>query len=686
VNDDALVIAIDGPSSSGKSSVAKGVARSLGLQYLDTGALYRAMTWLVLRAGLEIADEVEIGKLARNSKIAISTNPDQTWISADGIDITDTIRSAEVTDAVSQVSAVPLVREILVELQRKYAQLATEQVGGIVVEGRDIATVVLPKADIKVFLTASPVARATRRGLELEVDIAEVSKALEQRDLLDSTRAISPLRQDPDSTLIDTTNLDLRQSVDAVLSLLDELTVDIEADADIDSEWGDFLDIPVDLVSKPVVAILGRPNVGKSTLVNRILGHRSAVVEDQPGVTRDRVSYQAEWNGLDFTILDTGGWEQDAKGMYQQVAQQAEIAIKEADLGVLVVDSTIGATEDDQRIVQMLRAAKVPILLVANKVDTQVFESDAASLWSLGAGEPHLVSALHGRGAGDLLDVIVKSIPKELRTKPGLVGTRAVALLGRPNVGKSSLLNRLVGSNRAVVNEKAGTTVDPIDESVELDGSSWLFIDTAGIRKKFRQDSGHEYYAILRTKSAIERSEVVVVLIDVTEPLSDQDRRVINLAEETGRALILCFNKWDILDEDRRFDLEREIDKDLQQQRWIPRLNISATTGRGVEKIPSSLRKVLANWDRRIATSELNRFITDFVQANPHPLRGGRQAKILFATQVSSQPPTFALFVSRVLDEAYLRFLERRLRETFEFEGTPIRFRQKIKKRESTLK
>lgn len=451
-----------------------------------------------------------------------------------------------------------------------------------------------------------------------------------------------------------------------------------------ESDWqvGDF-DLADDeggAERMPVVAIVGRPNVGKSTLVNRILGRREAVVEDIPGVTRDRVSYTASWVGRRFTVVDTGGWEPDAKGMAQAIAAQAELAMRTADAIVLVVDATVGATATDEAVARVLRRSKTPVILVANKVDSERMEAEAASLWSLGLGEPHMVSAAHGRGSGDLLDVILSTLPETPREDTAtLGGPRRVALVGKPNVGKSSLLNKLAGSERSVVDNVAGTTVDPVDEVVELDGRPWLFIDTAGLRRKVHTASGHEYYASLRTRSALEAAEVAILLIDASQPITEQDLRVLSLIIDTGRALVIAFNKWDLVDEDRRYQLDKEIDRELARVPWARRVNISAMTGRSVQKLVPALEGTLDSWDKRISTGPLNNWLKDVIAANPPPLRGGRQPRVLFATQAAVRPPTFVLFTTGFLEAGYRRFLERRLREQFNFDGSPVRINVRVR-------
>jgi len=439
--------------------------------------------------------------------------------------------------------------------------------------------------------------------------------------------------------------------------------------------------------SLPVVAVVGRPNVGKSALVNRILGRREAVVQDIPGVTRDRVSYPAEWNDRRFTLMDTGGWEPDAKGLDQSVAVQAEVAIDLADAIIFVVDSRVGATATDERVVTLLRTSGVPVVVAANKVDDQGGEADATVLWSLGLGEPWPVSALHGRGVADMLDHILTLLPKEAKTA-GLIGPgpRRIALVGKPNVGKSSLLNKAAREERVVVNPMAGTTRDPVDELVEIGGETWRFVDTAGIRKKVHLQQGADFYASLRTQAALEKAEVAVVVIDVTEEVSEQDMRIIDLVVESGRALVLAFNKWDLLDDERRRYLEREIETDLDHVAWAPRVNISAKTGRHLEKLPTALHTALESWDRRISTGALNAFIAEISQSHPHPVRGGKQSRILYATQAATRPPTFVFFTTGFLDPQYRRFIQRRLREDYGFEGTPIRIQMRVRERRSETK
>ncbi len=442
------------------------------------------------------------------------------------------------------------------------------------------------------------------------------------------------------------------------------------------------------LPALPVVAIVGRPNVGKSALVNRILGRREAVVEDTPGVTRDRVTYKAEWMDRRFSLVDTGGWEPDARGIDASVAAQAEVAIDLSDVVLFVVDAMVGPTATDEQVVKLLRKSGKPVFLVANKIDDARHEPEAAALWSLGLGEPHPVSAIHGRGVADLLDQLMEKLPEVSAVASHEIGgPRRVAILGRPNVGKSSLLNKAAGEERVVVNELAGTTRDPVDEIVELGGKMWRLVDTAGIRRRVHLQQGADFYASLRTSAALEKAEVAVVVLDVSQPISEQDVRIIDMVLESGRALVLAFNKWDVLNTpeyenaERRRYLEREIEQDLAHVAWAPRVNISARTGRHLDKLVPALETALESWDQRIATGKFNAFLSELVAEHPHPLRGGTQPRILCGTQASTRPPTFVLFTTGFLDPGYRRFIQRRLREIWGFEGTPINVNMRVREK-----
>lgn len=464
-------------------------------------------------------------------------------------------------------------------------------------------------------------------------------------------------------------------------SFLDDYELDEEDLALID---GEIEYAPVTArFGYPVLAIVGRPNVGKSTLVNRIVGSRVAVVQDTPGVTRDRVHYDAEWAGKQFTVVDTGGWELDVEGIDRSVADQSEVAIEEADAVMLVVDANVGVTDTDEQIVKLLRRANKPVILAANKVDSPQQEADAAMLWALGLGEPYPISALHGRGTGDLLDVAIRALPEVSATalaRPDQ-GPRRVALVGRPNVGKSSLLNRLAGQNRVVVDDVAGTTRDPVDEIIELDHQPWIFVDTAGIRRRVHLTKGADYYASLRTQTAIEKAELGLVLIDASVPLTEQDIRVIQQVIDAGRAVVVVCNKWDLVEEERRIELDREMERELVQISWAERVNLSAQTGWHTNRLTRAMNTALESWDMRIPTGKLNAFLGELVAANPHPVRGGKQPRILFATQVANRPPRIVLFTTGFLDHSYRRFIENRLRQTYGFTGSPLEISVRVRER-----
>jgi GTP-binding protein len=652
-----IVVALDGPSGSGKSSTSKEIAIRAGWNYLDTGALYRAVTFIALSINSEKADDI-LTKLELQP-ITFNSDPRDPRIFIGDLDITQEIRSHEVTEKVSVISALPEVRAELLVLQRKIISKADR---GIVVEGRDIGTVVCPDAALKVFLTADIAARAQRRDAELAAEskgIDSVGASLSARDEIDSTRKVSPLAPAFDAVHIDSTELNLTETVDRIWELLSERS----------------------LLGLPIVAILGRPNVGKSTLINRFIGRREAIVEDTPGVTRDRVQYECEWGGRRFIIMDTGGWESKPDGISVQVSASAELAMQEADVLCFVVDAQVGALDEDDILVQELRKAKKPTLLVANKVDGDNDESDAHALWNIGLGEPHFVSALHGRGSGDLLDAIVRLIP-EVGAAQVQDGYRRIALIGRPNVGKSSLLNALAGENRSIVDDVAGTTRDPVDELIEFGGSIWRFVDTAGLKKRANQASGTDYYATLRTQTALERCECAVVVLDASVPISEQDLRVITMVEEAGKAMVIVMNKWDLVDEDRRDQLDKEIDRHLDQVEWAQRVNVAAKTGWHRDRLAPALRTAIDSWERRVPTSKLNSFLGALIGATPPPVRGGKQPKVYYATQAGIAPPKFVIFSSGWIEASYRRFIERRLREEFKFPGTPVQVAIRVKERD----
>jgi GTP-binding protein len=652
----ALVLAIDGPSGSGKSSTSKAIAIRANWSYLDTGALYRAATWLALEN--KTSEEETLVDLLEKNLITFNTNPNDPRIFVNDKDLTDEIRLHRINDVVSSISSMAGVRKKLMEIQREYINNAPI---GIVVEGRDIGTVIAPNAQLKIYLHADIDARTQRRAGEITENLAinTITQSLESRDEVDTTRAISPLAQAEDAAVIDSTRLTLQEVVDQIWKWLKQRN----------------------LLGLPTIAVIGRPNVGKSTLVNRMIGRREAIVEDTPGVTRDRVKYEAEWNGRRFFLIDTGGWEVKPEGISEKITAGAEAAIREADLVMFVVDAQVGALDEDQSLVDLLRKSGKKVILVGNKIDNAEDEADGYALWNLGLGEPRFVSALHGRGSGDLLDLLIAQLP-EVGSAPVDDGYRRVALVGRPNVGKSSLLNVLAGAPRVLVDDAEGTTRDAVDELIDFGGSTWRFIDTAGIRRRAHQASGTDYYASLRTAIALDRAEVALVIFDASQILTEQDIRIVSMADEAGKALVIVMNKWDLVDEERQLVLDREIERQLERYPWAQRVNLSAKTGWHRDRLAPALRTALTNWEKRIPTAKLNAFLGELVAANPPPVRGGKQPKIKFATQAGTCPPKFVVFANGFLENAYRRFIERRLREVFGFDGTPIEVAVKLKERD----
>ncbi|MCI1936333.1 MAG: bifunctional cytidylate kinase/GTPase Der [Bifidobacteriaceae bacterium] len=706
-----ITVAIDGPAGVGKSSISKALASYFSLAYLDTGAMYRAAAWWCLHKGVDLDDPQAVTDAVLefcSSHLDIGVDPENPRVYSDDEDISDEIRSEEVSSCVSKVSSIQTVRQILIDAQRRLiareANIDSYSQGrGVVAEGRDITTVVAPDANVRVLLTARPEVRQARRsGQSHDQKVGKDDVAA--RDKADS-KVTHFLTAAEGVTTVDNSDMNFRQTLDAFVRMVEnsleeqgedpqnyteaaalegaESFNDALADYELSDEDQDLLssvsDDDEDSIDAPrkavgVVAVVGRPNVGKSSLVNRILGRRAAVVEDTPGVTRDRVSYEAEWAGTDFLIVDTGGWEADVEGIESAIAAQAKVAVDLADAVILVVDGQVGMTDTDERIVKMLRAAGKPVTVAVNKVDRGDEEYMAADFWGLGLGEPFPISAMHGRGVGDLLDDSLAKLKKADKTS-GLLkptGLRRVALVGRPNVGKSSLLNQLAHEDRSVVHDEAGTTRDPVDEVVTLGDKDWLFIDTAGIKRRLHKISGAEYYSSLRTQAALERAELALVLFDVSKPIAEQDLRVMSQAVDAGRAVVLVFNKWDLLDDFGRERIERLYATEFERVTWAQRINLSAKTAWHVNRIEEAMETALTSWDKRISTGKLNTFLGKIQSAHPHPLRGGKQPRILFATQASTRPPRFVIFASGFLDHGYRRFIERSLREEFGFEGTPI--------------
>jgi len=427
-------------------------------------------------------------------------------------------------------------------------------------------------------------------------------------------------------------------------------------------------------VRGPMVAVVGRANVGKSTLVNRFLGRREAIEHPEPGVTRDPRGYPMEWGSVSFTIVDTGGWEPKAKGIAAKVLAQAERAARAADLIVFVGDATTGPTADDLAVAKTLRRAAVPVIVVANKVDSPSAEAELFAFERLGLGRPLPVSALHGRASGDLLDVMIAHLKDiEVAEEPEGEPEIGVAIAGRPNVGKSSLFNRLAGGERSIVDAVPGTTRDAVDEVISVGGTRFRFVDTAGIRRKVKSASGPEYYGLVRSLRAVDEADVVIVVVDAEEGPTEQDQKIAERVADSGRAAVVVLNKWDLVDEDRRPFLEREVEEKLRFVSWAPLLRTSALTGRGVDRILPAVRRVRASWDQRVPTAQLNAWLREVEDRVPLGGRGTKPTKIRYATMARTRPPEVVLFSTGSVSAQAQRAIERRLRERFGFEGTPIR-------------
>jgi GTPase len=423
----------------------------------------------------------------------------------------------------------------------------------------------------------------------------------------------------------------------------------------------------------PVVAIVGRPNVGKSTLVNRIVGKRVAIVEERPGVTRDRKELEADWRGRRFTVVDTGGWMAGGDGLDAKVSDQAERAIKGADVVLFVADATVGITEEDDQVAAVLRRAKRPVVVVVNKVDSEHRETDAWDFARLGLGEPMPVSALHGRQVGDLLDEVVSRLPPagpEERPADDTSKVPSIAVVGRPNVGKSTLFNRLIGDDRSVVHDQPGTTRDSIDTVVETPDGPLCFIDTAGMRRKSRIEEGTEYYSLVRALQTVDRADLAMLVIDGTQGVTHQDQRLAERIDTAGSPVLIVLNKIDLLGADARADLAEQVEDRLAFLGYAPVLNISALTGKGVHRLLPAIQEAIDAYHRRVPTRELNEVVQAAQAAQP-----AAGARVLYATQGATDPPTFTLFTNRNLPAPYLRYLERRIREHFGFGPTPLKLR-----------
>lgn len=435
-----------------------------------------------------------------------------------------------------------------------------------------------------------------------------------------------------------------------------------------------------EIVNYPVVVIVGRPNVGKSTWFNRVIGEQAAIVEDRPGITRDRHRRMAAWLGVDFWIVDTGGWMPSGSELDDKVSRQVEEAVREADLVIFMVDAAIGVTDEDEMIAGWLRRTNVPVLLAANKSDNDRREQERWQFMSLGLGEPLSVSALHGRRSGDFLDEVVARIPhveapvEEIEAiKPD--GVPRVALVGRPNVGKSTLFNRLVGAERSVVHDMPGTTRDAIDTLVETPEGPLVFIDTAGMRRRSKIDDSTEYYSLVRALKAIDGADIAMLIIDATVGVTSQDQRLAERIDVAGCPILVVLNKWELLESEDRRSVEADLARMLYFIDDAPVLKLSALTGMGVHKLRPVLQETIEQYHRKIPTRDVNRIIAEAQQKQP----AGGGARVLFAVQGSNDPPTFTLFVNRELPQPYIRYLERSIREAFQFGSTPLKMRVRKK-------
>ena len=431
----------------------------------------------------------------------------------------------------------------------------------------------------------------------------------------------------------------------------------------------------------PLVAVVGRPNVGKSTLFNRIVGRREAIVEEKPGVTRDRKEVIAEWQAREFRLVDTGGWMPGGDALDEKVSKQSEKAILEADVVLFVVDVTVGITEEDSRVAQILRRNGRPVLLVANKVDDTNRESAIWDLLGLGVGDPFPVSALHGRGTGDLLEALMAEFPPEpeavIEDEEGEEDKIfSVSIVGRPNVGKSTLFNRLIGDERSVVHDMPGTTRDAVDTIVETEDGPIRFVDTAGMRRRSKVDEATEYYSLVRALQAIDRSDVALLVIDATVGVTAQDQRLAERIDAAGCPVVVLLNKWELLDADARDEVGYQISQRLHFIGESPVLKISALSGKGVHRLLPALSGTIEDYHRRVPTRKVNQVLRAAQAAQPGP----HGARVLYATQGATDPPTFTLFANKEIPPSYLRYLERSLREAFDMGATPIKMR--VRKRD----
>jgi GTP-binding protein len=644
------VIAIDGPAGSGKSTLARRLAIALDLPYVNTGAMYRALAREAVDRGVDPDAERRLVGLLGNIGFALGGS-DPVELLVNGRVPGEELQSADVEAIVSAAARHPTVRAWMRDRQRALGWQ------GAVMEGRDIASAVFPDAELKIFLSAPLDVRAERRASERSTSGggATIAPAVADRDSRDART--NPLEAVPDAHLIDTRSLDADGVFDAAMAIVAHSGLSGSGSA------RDGAARP----STTKVAIVGRQNVGKSTLLNRLLGRKVAIAHAMPGVTRDRLEVDVTWEGRTFVLVDTGGFAQDATGIELSVSSQAQRAAAEADLVLLVVDATTGVQEEDSTLATRLHRANIPTLVVANKVDAERQEAAASEFLALGFGEPMLVSALHGRGSGDLLDEIVAHLPAG--GEPSPEGEARFAIVGKPNVGKSSLFNRLIAEERSVVHDEPGTTRDAVDSIIEHEGLNLRFIDTAGLRRRTKTQ-GVEFYGLLRTERAIEGADVALMVIDATQGLTSEDKRIASDVAAAGRGLVVALNKWDLIDTDERDHLFKFIRGELRAFPGAPVLRTSAATGSGVGRILPALLDVHERWLRRAPTAEVNRVVERLAARHPPPRTAGR---VRYVTQVGAGPPHFVVFGMRDPGPQYRRYLENALRTEFGFDGVPVR-------------
>ena len=638
-----ISVAIDGPSAAGKSTIAKMVAKKENFIYIDTGAMYRSVAFYCIKNHIDLNDEQAVEQAISNIQIRLTAD-NKVYLNDE--DVSLQIRTDEVSLGASCVSKYQAVRTFLVDEQRKMAET-----GNVILDGRDIGTVVLPHADLKIYQIASVETRAKRRYLEnkergLEADLETIKKEIEQRDYQDMHRAISPLKKVDDAIELDTSNMTLEEVVDQ---------------QGRNNMAG-------------VVAIVGRANVGKSTIFNRMVGERISIVEDVAGVTRDRIYAKASWLTKEFSVIDTGGIELENASFTTQIKMQAEIAIEEADVIVFVVNGREGITKEDEYVARLLQKSRKPIILVVNKIDDNQFRDYIYEFYALGVGDPIPVSGSHGIGIGDLLDQIINQL--DLQDEETSEDEISFSIIGRPNVGKSSLTNAILGEERVIVSNIEGTTRDAIDTPFVKDGQKYRVVDTAGMRKKGKVYENIEKYSILRALTSIEKSDVILVVIDGETGIREQDKHVAGYAHEAGKGVVIVYNKWDLVDKDEK-TMQKKQKEIYEQFKYLDYARIvftSAKTGQRVDQIFPLIQESYENSRKRVQTSVLNDVLVDAQLMNPTTTFNGGRLKIFYANQVAVCPPTFVLFSNdpQYLHFSYKRYLENRLREAFGFEGTPI--------------